>query len=56
MSTAEIARLENAGRSAMAYPPEAVTEAETAASFLTASIAWSVGFIVIASAVLFAFS
>lgn len=56
MSTAEIAQLENAGRSAMAYSPDTSEDQRYGASLLTASIAWSLGFVVLISAVLLALS
>lgn len=56
MSTAEIAQLENAGRSAMAYPTDTSEDRYFATSLLTASIAWTTGFVVLVAALLFAFS
>jgi hypothetical protein len=56
MSTAKIADVESAGRAAMAYVPDSAEDRHFAGSLLAASIAWTAGFIVIVSAVLFAFS
>ena len=55
MTTAEIAHLEDARRSAMAYAPESVN-AEAGSGYLLTAISWTVGFVVIAAAVFFAFA
>jgi hypothetical protein len=56
MSTAEINQLEDAGRAAMAYSPDTAHDRQFANSLLVASISWMIGFVVVVSALLFAFS
>lgn len=54
MNTADIARLEDAGRASMAYESE-VYEAEANFGFILRAVTPMLGILVIAAAVLFAF-
>lgn len=56
MSTAEIAQLEDAGRSAMAYSLDTAEDRHFANGLLVASVGWMVGFVLVVTALLFAFS
>jgi hypothetical protein len=56
MSTAEIAQLEDASRAAMAYVPDTAQDRHFANSLFVASVSWMIGFVVVVSALLFAFS
>jgi hypothetical protein len=56
MTTAEIAQIEDAGRAAMAYAPDTVHDRHFANGLFVATTAWMIGFVVVVSALLFAFS